>query len=177
MAFSIDRLVAALPVLALGHAACSAVGVRGRPQSHGTLDSAARAQVRACHMTKAVCCLAPASCCRAPSAGEFPLILRGHVCWQATVLPKPTNEAGIPCVSLGPVDLSEHVPSRRCAVDRAGAEYISAGFVRAFGELRSVGRVFMIKKAPLAGVKRKEYKHFSITSSARVDNRRDPEQN
>ena len=122
------------------------------------------------------CSPAPASCLRVSSKCEgFPLIIPRRVCRQVTTLSTTTNEAGLQGVSLGGVILTAHVPSRRRAVDNTGARYFSAGSLRDFGVVRTIGRGFVANKAPFACHAFPNYSYFSIHAVGAAKRRANPE--
>ena len=96
MAFQLNPLVAALPVLGLGHGACSAVATSGRSGDRDVLEAEPAAEVRARHTADAVCCHAPASCSRAPRVGGLVNIIHWHLSWQATILRTMPTGASVP---------------------------------------------------------------------------------
>ena len=161
MAFRINALVAALPVLVLGHGACSAVATSGRSGDRNVLEAEPAAEVRARHTADAVCCHAPASCSRAPRVGGLIKILHWHLSWQARILRSLPSRASLPGAIFGGCALREHVPSRHLIVDKVGAGWESAGTVRAFGAVRLICRGLGAKEGPFSSGGRYRLEYFS----------------
>ena len=106
---------------------------------------------------------------------DLPLILYSYVCRQVTTLSRTINEAAMQGVSLGAVILTDQVPSRRRAVDNAGARYFSAGSLRDFGVVRTIGRGFVANKSPFACNAFPNYSYFFIHAAAAAKRRANPE--
>ena len=161
MAFRINPSVAALPVLVLGHGACSAVATSGRSGELNVLEAEPTAEVRACHTADAVCCHAPASCSRAPRVRGFPTIIHWHLSWQASILRNMPTRASTPGAIFGGRALREHVPSRHLIVDKVGAGCESAGIVCAFGAVWVICRGLGAKEGPFSSGGRYRLEYFS----------------
>ena len=161
MAFRINPLVAALPVLVLGPGACSAVATSGRFGDRNVLEADPAAEVRARHTADAVCCHAPASCWRAPRVGGLIKIIHWHLSWQASILRSMPIRASVPGAIFGACALREHVPSRHLIVEEVGAGFESAGPVRAFGAVRLICRGLGAKEGPFSSGGRYRLEYFS----------------
>ena len=161
MAFRINPLVAALPVLVLGPGACSAVATSGRFGDRNVLEAEPAAEVRARHTADAVCCHAPACCWRAPRVGG---LINWHLSWQAsfaTILRTMPTRASVPGAIFGACALREHVPSRHLIVEEVGAGCESAGIVCAFGAVRLICRGLGAKEGPFSSGGRYRLEYFS----------------
>ena len=161
MAFRINPMVAALPVLVLGQGACSAVATSGRSGDRNVLEAEPAAEVRARHTADAVCCHAPACCWRAPRVGGLPDNYHWHLSWQARILRNMPTRASLPVAIFGGRALRELVPSRHLIVDKVGAGWESAGIVCAFGAVRLIYRGLGSKEGPFSSGGRYRLEYFS----------------